>query len=203
MNSPGDITQLIDRLGNQNAPDRRAVLDQLLPLLYGELKELARSNRYRWQGRGGHGTTSLVHEAYTRLASHAEGRFQNRRQFYALASRTMRTILIDNVKHRSRLKRGGDRVEVDLDWDLVGSPDRSAELLALDEALDQLGQKEPELAKIVECRCFGGLTIEQTAEALDVSPATIKRKWALARAWLYRRLSPEVVPEITVSLSDS
>lgn len=192
--NPSEITELIDQLGQADSPHRRALIDELMPLLYGELKILAKSNRYRWQDPDGFGTTSLVHEAYAKLANHSNGRFQNRRQFYALASRAMRTIIIDKARLRGRLKRGGGTVSVDMPQDLLLSEERSRELVDLDDALRELEALEPDLARIVECRCFGGLTVEDTAQALDISPATVKRRFALARAWLYRHLAPTLAP---------
>ena len=188
MPTVGAITELLDRLGDPEGSDKREVLDRLIPLLYSELKTLAKSSRYRWQGRQGLGTTSLMHEAYARLAAHPGGQFENQRQFFALASRVMRSILIDNARQRSRQKRGGGHEAVTLPEQLFVSASRSGELIALDDALKDLESHDAELARIVECRCFGGLTVEETAEALGVSSATIKRRWALARAWLYRYL---------------
>jgi RNA polymerase sigma factor (TIGR02999 family) len=139
------------------------------------------------------GTTSLVHEAYLKLAGQAGLGHANRRQFYALASRAMRTILIDNARWHGRVKRGGGRARASLEETVLVSAERSEELLALDEALTRLEAQDPRLARIVECRCFGGLTVEETAEALDLSSATVKRGWSLARTWLYRALKSAAV----------
>jgi RNA polymerase sigma factor (TIGR02999 family) len=159
-----------------------------MPLVYGELKALARANRCRWSGFDSPGTTSLVHEAYLKIADRASGDFVNRRQFYALASKAMRSILIDNARWHGRQKRGGGSTPVTLKESMLVSAERCEELLALDEALDRLDEREPRLARIVECRCFGGLTVDETAEALAVSTATVKRGWSLARTWLFREL---------------
>ena len=164
-----------------------------MPLVYSELKALARINRVRWRGFEAPGTTSLVHEAYLKLADRSGSAYANRRQFYALASRAMRSILIDNARWHGRAKRGGGRAKAVLDESTLVSAERSEELLALDEALDRLEAQEPRLARIVECRCFGGLTVDETADALDVSPATVKRGWSLARSWLYRALRSAAV----------
>jgi len=188
MDTVGEITQLLTKLDESGKEGHPAVLEQLLPLIYGELKALARANRYRWSGDCAPGTTSLVHEAYLKLAHHAGDGFANRRHFYAIASKAMRSILIDNARSLGRQKRGGDRARVTLQEPMMVSAARSEELLALDEALDRLDVREPRLARIVECRCFGGLTVDETAEALVVSPATVKRGWSLARTWLYREL---------------
>lgn len=164
-----------------------------MPLVYSELKVLARSNRYRWEGRFNPGTTSLVHEAYLKLARGRGNGYKNRAQFFSIASKAMRSILIDNARWHLRQKRGGGAREVPFDKVELVSASRSEELLALDDALDGLEEGRPELAEVVECRIFGGLTIEDTAEALDLSAATVKRRWTFAKTWLFRELQ-EVSP---------
>ncbi|MCU0290620.1 MAG: ECF-type sigma factor [Thermoanaerobaculaceae bacterium] len=191
MDDVGEITRLLRRLDEEDAGGHRAVLELLLPLVYGELKALARANRYRWSNNRAPGTTSLVHEAYLKLAGQRRGRYANRRQFFALASRAMRSIVVDNARWHRRQKRGGGGVQTELDEGMLVSAERADELLAIDEALTRLEHREPRLARIVECRCFGGLSVEETAEALALSPATVKRGWSLARAWLYRELQAE------------
>lgn len=187
MEVAGEITGLLKELSDE-ASDPQATLDRLMPLIYGELKDLARSNRYRWSSRYGHGTTSLVHEAYVKLARHEGALPSGRRRFFALASRAMRSVLVDNARWHSRSKRGGSAQPVSTaDVQLV-SAERADELLALDEALSNLESSRPDLASVVEHRVFGGLTIPETAEALGLSAATIKRRWRLARSWLYRDL---------------
>lgn len=188
MSDVGEITRLLERLDDERGLARTAVFDELMPLVYGELKALARSNRYRWRGVDSLGTTSLVHEAYLKLSDQNNFDFANRRQFYALASKAMRSIVIDNARWHGRRKRGGDRTPMVLEEGMLVSAERSEELLALEQALVELEGREPRLACIVECRCFGGLTVDETAEVLDVSPATVKRGWSLARTWLYRTL---------------
>jgi len=188
MSDAGEITRLLAQLDSEPAEGRDVVLQELMPLVYGELKVLARSNLYRWSGVESFGTTSLVHEAYLKLADQTPAEFANRRQFYALASKAMRSILVDNARWHSRQKRGGGRAPVVLEESMLVSAERSDELLALDEALEKLDGREPRLARIVECRCFGGLTVDETAEALEVSSATVKRGWSLARTLLYRAL---------------
>jgi RNA polymerase sigma factor (TIGR02999 family) len=187
MPDDGEITGLLQDLARADDAGREHVLDQLIPLVYGELKALAHANRYRWSGEPRSGTTSLVHEAYARLAANDRG-YPGRQQFFCVASKAMRSILIDNARHHQRQKRGGGAPALPLREETLVSAERSDELLALDEALGRLEADEPDLAQIVECRCFGGLTVEETATALDLSPATIKRRWALARAWLFRQL---------------
>ncbi len=138
MNGSGEITRLLAQLGDQPDVNRSAVLEQLMPLIYGELKELARANRYRWSDQRAPGTTSLVHEAYLKLQGQVNVDFANRRHFYALASKAMRSILIDNARWLGRQKRGGGRVPAALEESMLVSAERSEELLALDEALERL-----------------------------------------------------------------
>lgn len=183
----GELTRLLNQLHSGQA-EHRQVLDRLMPLVYSELKALARSNRYRWRGGSNPGTTSLVHEAYAKLAQGQGAGFDNRGQFFAIASKAMRSILIDNARWHSRQKRGSGAIEIPIQEVQLVSAGRSGELLALDEALTNLEEKQPDLAQVVECRIFGGLTIEETSEAIDASPATIKRRWTLAKTWLYREL---------------
>ena len=188
MNHTGEITRLLAQLDERDDAGRSAVLEQLMPLIYGELKALARANRYRWSDERAPGTTSLVHEAYLKLHGQAHVEFVNRRHFYAIASKVMRSILIDNARWLGRQKRGGGKAPTALEEPMLVSAGRSEELLALDEALERLDRRQPRLARIVECRCFGGLSVDETAEALEVSPATVKRGWSLARSWLFREL---------------
>ena len=189
-NDLGEITRLLNRLSDDSPEERSLVIEQLMPLVYGELKALARANRYRWQADPAPGTTSLVHEAYARLARQPGADYENRRQFFSVASKAMRSILIDNARWHSRQKRGDGIAPLPLREEILVSAERSAELIALDDALTTLEDREPALARIVEHRCFGGLTVEETAEALEISSSTVKRRWSLARAWLYRELQP-------------
>lgn len=188
MSDPHEITRLLAQLAEDQESAGGEVLRKLMPLVYGELKALARANRCRWQGQEAPGTTSLVHEAYARLAQQADDGYANRRQFFFVASKAMRSVLIDNARWHCRQKRGGGKAPLHLGEELLVSAQRCTELLALDEALSRLEKQQSRLARVVECRCFGGLTTDETAEALDVSAATVKRRWSLARAWLFREL---------------
>ena len=194
MSEIGEITKLLEELAREGGSGSSSVLERLMPLVYGELRALARANRYRWQGRANPGTTSLVHEAYLKLAPGLTAGYGSRGQFFAIASKAMRSILIDNARWHQRQKRGGGAQEVPLDSVELVSAERSQELIAVDEALASLETTRPDLAEIVECRVFGGLTVDETAAAHDVSPATVKRRWTLAKAWLYREIHPSEPP---------
>ncbi len=181
------ITQYLERARNG---DRRA-FDELLPLVYDELRGLARSHRQR--NRANVGTESLVHEAYLRLVR-VELDSRDRAQFFALASKAMRSLLIDHARRSQRKKRGGDRREVEIEMDELQdlgtlSEQRAEDLIALDQALLGLEANDPQLRDIVECRFFGGLSVDETAEALSLSAATVKRRWAAAKLRLFDELS--------------
>jgi RNA polymerase sigma factor (TIGR02999 family) len=169
------------------ADDRQSV-DSLLPIVYEELRRLAASYIRRERPGQTLQPTALVHEAYMRLMKDKPGRWQNRAHFCAIAAHSMRQILIERARARGAQKRGGARHRVTLDDALVAGGERSIDLVALDEALERLAALDPEQARLVELRFFGGLTVEETAEAMKISPATVKRHWALASAWLAREL---------------
>ena len=168
--------------------DDRQSLDSLLPAVYQELRRLAAS--YIRHERPGQTLqpTALVHEVYLRLMKDRPDRWQNRAHFCAIAAHSMRQILIERARARGAQKRGGPQPRVTLDEALVAGGTQSFDLLALEEALQRLAALDPEQARLVELRFFGGLTVEETAEAMSISPATVKRHWAVARAWLAREL---------------
>lgn len=168
--------------------DDRQSLDSLLPLVYQELRRLAAA--YIRRERPGYTLqpTALVNEAYLRLLKDDPARWQNRAHFCAIAAHSMRQILIERARARGALKRGGEQARVTLDEGLVGGAPASIDLVALDEALRRLEAIDPGQARLVELRFFGGLTVEETAEAMGISPATVKRHWSVARAWLAREL---------------
>ncbi len=187
--SQGDITRFLASI--QNGGDK--ALPEIIPQLYNELRRLA-AHCLRDE-RPGHTlqATALVHEAYLKLADQHRAQWQNRAQFMALAAQLMRRILVDYARQRIAMKRGGGVAAVELQENLVGgSVDRSEEMLAVDEALARLGELDAQQAKVVELRYFGGLTVEETADALDVSPRTVKRDWAMAKAWLSLELASKV-----------
>jgi RNA polymerase sigma-70 factor (ECF subfamily) len=169
------------------AEDRQSV-DSLLPIVYQELRRLAASYLRRERPGQTLQPTALVHEAYLRLMKDKPGRWQNRAHFCAIAAHSMRQILIERARARGAQKRGGARHRVTLDEALVAGGERSIDLVALDEALERLAAFDPEQARLVELRFFGGLTVEETAAAMNISPATVKRHWAVAWAWLAREL---------------
>jgi RNA polymerase sigma-70 factor (ECF subfamily) len=140
--------------------------------------------------RSGHTlqTTALVNEAYLRLVGYNRMRWQDRAHFFAVSAQVMRRILVDHAR-RHNVKRGGDVPHLDLDETAVAAPDRTADLVALDDAMTALARVDPRKSQIIEMRFFGGLSVEETAEALDVSPATVRRDWIIAKLWLYRELS--------------
>ncbi|MCI0389559.1 MAG: sigma-70 family RNA polymerase sigma factor [Acidobacteria bacterium] len=164
-------------------------LDQLIPLVYAELRRMAR--RYMGQQPAGHTlqTTALIHEAYLRLVGQEEKRWENRAHFFGVAAQAMRHILMDYARTQNRAKRGGGAQQVSLDEVLTICAERSAELVALDDALTELAKLDERQSKVVELRFFGGLTEEEIAEVLKVSPRTVSGDWSLARSWLLRELS--------------
>jgi RNA polymerase sigma-70 factor, ECF subfamily len=184
MDAPRDVTRL---LAEFSGGDEHA-LAELMPLLYSELRRLA--SYYLQRERSNHTlqATALVHEAYLRLVDQKEGGWANRNQFMAVASQLMRRILVDYSRRHSSAKRGGNAEKVYLEESAVVSKGRAADVVELDDALTRLAELDPEQARLVEMRFFGGLSIEETAGVLGVSPATVKRNWSVAKAWLAREL---------------
>lgn len=185
MPTAGVITELLERARGGHEP----AIELLVPLVYGELRRIAGRCLRRERPGQALQPTELVHEAYLRLFKDHELSFQNRAHFLGIAARSMRQILVEHARSRDAVKRGGERRRITLDEGVAATPSRDIDLLALDEALERLAALDPEHARIVELRFFGGLTNEETAAALDVSPATVKRAWAVAKAWLYRELT--------------
>lgn len=191
---PDSSSPSVDHLLQELTAGRQAAFDELLPLVYDELHRLAERQRHRWQGDETLNTTALVHEAYFRLADHSSHEWRNRAHFLSVASTAMRQILIDYAKRKRVGKRGGQRPhvplhEVEAALQIEPSSEVCDEILVmLDDSLRRLGQRDSRQMRIVECRFFGAMSVEDTAEALGVSPATVKRGWAMAQAWLYRDL---------------
>jgi RNA polymerase sigma-70 factor (ECF subfamily) len=163
--------------------------DRLFSGVYDDLRR--RATRYLRRERPGHTLqpADLVHEAYLRLTDQQRVAWQNRSQFFGTASQMMRRILVDRARARQAAKRSGTKLRVTLDDRIAQSPPRSCEVLALDRALTELSTLDPRGARLVELRYFGGLSLEETASLLEISPTTVKREWRIAKAWLYRRLS--------------
>jgi RNA polymerase sigma-70 factor (ECF subfamily) len=189
--SPGEVTLL---LAQMKRGDSQA-LQRLIPLVYNEMRHLAA--HFLRNEREGHTLqpTALVHEAYLRLAGQKRAQWQNRAQFMAVAAQVMRRILVDYARQRVAAKRGGNEAPVEIEVaEISDSAEQSAEVLAVDEALIRLGEFDPQQARVVELRYFGGLTVEETAEALDIAPRTVKREWATAKAWLKAEISAKGRP---------
>jgi RNA polymerase sigma factor (TIGR02999 family) len=179
-----EISDLLIAWGNGD----RAALDQLMPLVYDELRRLA--HHYLARERIGHTlqTSALVNEVYLKLVNERAMQWQNRAHFFAVAAQLMRTILVDYARRRNYAKRGGGAPRVSFDEALAVSNEQTAELIALDDALSALAALDARKSKVAERRFFGGLSVEETAEVLKVSPVTVMREWRLAKAWLHREL---------------
>lgn len=182
-------------------PDGPGFSEDLLPQVYDELRRLARARLARESPGLTLQPTALVHEAYLRLAGDGKARRWDRRgHFFAAAAISMRRILVERARRVGRLRHGGGQIQVELDPDAPAAATPIDDVLAIDQALDELERLDPRKARVVMLRYFAGLTVEETAEAMDLSPATVKNEWAFARAWLHRvlastRETPEATPE--------
>lgn len=180
-----NITELLVKWGRGD----KAALDELMPLVYDELRRLADSYLRRGAGDSTLQPTALVHEAYVRLADRQGASMQHRAQFFGLAAKVMRDILVDHARRRAATKRGGGQLRISLSRaDRLGRQPE-VELVALDDALQELAATNPQHSRVVELRFFGGLTNEEAAEVLSLSHATVERYWSFARAWLRRELA--------------
>jgi len=188
--SSSPVTELLARWrsGDQNA------LDALMPLVYSELRQLAQ--HYLRRERSDHTlqSTALVHEAYLRLAGKNPPQWQNRAHFFGIAAHLMRQILVEHARGHGAAKRGGGATRMTLDESLVIAQQKDVDVIILDKALEELTELDAQQGRIVELRFFGGLTIEDTSEVLGISPATVKREWVTARAWLFRAMTGEAQP---------
>jgi RNA polymerase sigma-70 factor, ECF subfamily len=184
---PSEITELLAAWGNGDAE----ALDRLMPVVYPQLRRIARQHLGRC--RAGHTLESaaLANEAYLKLIRAGGIRCENRVHFLALCSQIIRRILVDHARSRGYAKRGGNAVRVPLDDMVLGAQARGIELLALDEALEALSKNDARKGRVVELRYFGGLSVEETAEVLGISPETAKRDWKMAKAWLFAELTAE------------
>ena len=183
--STADIPRLVEEWSNGS----QAAFDTLVALLYDDLRELARTHIRRQQTGHTLDTTALVHEAYIHLADRTGPSWRGRPRLFAFLSKVMRHILVDHARRRSAAKRGGDAVRVTLRDEAFSPGAAEVDLLALDEALDRLANRDPQLASVVECRFFGGLSESKIAESLGVSVRTVERHWRRARAYLYNMLA--------------
>jgi RNA polymerase sigma-70 factor, ECF subfamily len=186
MSSSHSVSNLLEQW---NCGDREA-LETLMPLIYEELRKMAR--RYMRHQNPGHTlqTTALIHEAYLRMVGQKERQFQNRSHFFGIAAQAMRHILIDYARSRHTAKRGGAARPISLEEAALVTQERAAELVAFDEALNELERLSKRQSKVVELRYFGGLSVAETAVVLEVSPDTVRRDWTMAKTWLHRALLP-------------
>lgn len=189
------ITKLLQNY-NREEPE---AFDKLFNCVYDELYKIARGRRRKWQGNDTLNTTAILHEAYLKLVDQSEVNWQSRSHFFAAASRAMRHILMNYARDQNRLKRGGnhekvsfEKVQLAASGEINFSDEHNEALLLLDDALNRLEDENERLSKIVDCRFFGGMTIEETADSLGVSPSTIKRGWKTAQLWIYRELKNEL-----------
>jgi RNA polymerase sigma-70 factor (ECF subfamily) len=184
-------TQQVTKLLHAWSQGDETALDRLLPVVYQELRRLAR--RYTFKGRPGHTlqTTALVNEAYLRLVNVRQVNWQNRAHFFALSAQSMRWILVDSARECISKKRGGGAQRIVFDEALMEPPEQGQDLVALDDALKALAAVDPRKSRVIELRFFGGLSVEETAEVLKVSPNTVLRDWRLARMWLKREMGKE------------
>ena len=186
--APSEITQMLIELtdGNQD------VVNRILPHIYDELRRLAGSYLRRERSDHTLQPTALVHEAYMKLIDQKRVRWQNRAHFFGIAAQVMRRILLDHARKHQAEKRGGEIDKLPIEEEiLVVSHDKSAELIALDDALEELAKLDPQKARVVELRYFGGLSIEETAEVTGVSVPTVNRQWRMAKAWLYSQIAAD------------
>jgi len=181
-----DVTTL---LGQVRGGSREAA-DRLMPLIYAELRRMAAGYMQRERPDHTLQATALVHEAYLRMTGERAGEWQNRAHFFAIAAHTMRQVLLDYARRHRAEKRGGALGrKVDIDAELIVAREKLEDVLALDEALERLAELDPEQSRLIELRFFGGLSVEEAAEVLGVSTATIKRQWRSARAWLHQQMT--------------
>jgi len=186
--SQEEVTQLLVDWGNGN----RAALEKLMPLVYEELRRLAHHHMRRESPGHTLQTTALVNEVYFRLVDQKHIRLQNRAHFFAISAQLMRRILVDHARSHQYAKRGGGAHKVSFDEGAVVAQEQAADLIALDDALLSLAAIDERKSRIVELRFFGGLSVEETGEALKISSRTVMREWSMAKAWLYRTINHDV-----------
>ena len=187
--NPTEVTQLLLAWNNGD----QTALDRLMPVVYQELRRVASRHMRTENARHSLQATALVNEVYIRLVDQKQVNWQNRAHFFGAAAQIIRRILVDHARARHRQKRGGDVLQVTLTDEIQISAPLDVDLLALDDALTRLAKLDPQQERIIEFRFFTGLSIEETAEALNISPATVKRDWISARAWLYREMTSKII----------
>ena len=185
-----NITELLVGYGRGD----KEALDQLMPIVYDELRRQAARYLRREQAGNTLQTTALIHEAYVRLVDQLNVQWQNRAHFFGIAAQLMRRILVDHARAKKRVKRGGSDVRVSLGDATVAVKGQDLDVVALDEALGRLAEIDEQQSRVVELRFFSGLTVEETAEVMGISKATVKRDWSMAKAWLHRELSGDTDP---------
>jgi RNA polymerase sigma-70 factor, ECF subfamily len=183
----------ISALLSESTAGGRDTFDEVFPLVYEELREMARRQLGAQWGKCTLNTTGLVHEAYLKLVNESQVPARGRAYFFGAAASAMRRVLVDAARRRNSIKRGGGKDDVTLDESLMAADGFAVDVMALDEALTRFSEHYPRQAEVVECRFFGGLSIEDTAAALDLSRRSVIRDWAMARAWLFRELEMEPV----------
>ncbi len=188
---PSGDAKEVPRILERAAQGGESPAEELLPLVYDELRRLAHRELAGERPGQTIQPTSLVHEAFLRLVGEGDPGWQGRRHFFAAAAQAMRRILVERARAKSSQKRGGGQARLDLDVDTFAVDERSADMLALDEALVRLEQRDPQMARVVQLRFFAGLTVEETAKVLELSPRSVHRDWALARAWLRTEIDRE------------
>lgn len=193
MQEPGKpgVTELIVACGNGDA----GLLDRVFPLVYAELKQIAHRALLRANGQATLSTTALVNEAYLKLVGHADLALNDRSHLFALCARAMRQIVVDHARRRQADKRGGDQAPMSLSGVQADSAERPETIVALDEALTALAERDPRLVRIVEYRVFGGLETREVAELLGLTPRSIQLEWQRARAWIGQALAPDDADE--------
>lgn len=191
-----EVTRLLHEMADASGStqEARELVDQLLPLVYDDLKRLAQAKMNREPGNATLEPTALAHETFMRLVDQSRVDWRGRSHFMAVAAQAMRRILVDHARARKRLKRGGARQRVELHADVASGGMAEVDLLELDDALEKLAELDPRQAKVVELRFFGGLSVEEVAESLAVSKRTVEGDWTMARAWLRRALAEGAEP---------
>jgi RNA polymerase sigma factor (TIGR02999 family) len=180
-----DVTRILHAIEDGDT----GAAEALLPLVYDQLRRIAQQKMAKERPEHSLQATALVHEVYLRLVGEEDVKWVNRAHFFAAAAEAMRRILVESARSRGRIKRGGERKRVPLNVVDLAAENDPAEILALSDALDRLEKQDPRMAKLVMLRFFSGLSVEETASAMEMSPRTVKREWAMARAWLFRELS--------------